>query len=240
MASEMPQDPPAPMLDAEVPSYVQPYGYTALGPLQWQELTTGAARPTLSLKIVGHTEIEDHTFYQVKCGLEAPPNLSLKWRVARRLVHLREGLHDVLQGSLGEGYDAVFGEARFARRGGPPGTSARLEAWLDKLADHVNDGRASPATVALVLNFCEAPKPPTGATARALLDFVDVAKPSDRASSPFAAELSSPSAPASRKALQPGSAGLAFAASPASRKVSFAASPETATSPGKGHPVFTA
>lgn len=220
----MPKDPPAPMCDEQIPSYVQPYGYAALGPATWQKCSATTLWPKLTLTILSHSEIEDHTFYQVKCALATARSLSLTWTVHRRLVHLREGLHDFVQNLLGTTYDTVFGEARFARRGGLPGTTARLQAWLETLAAHVNGGTASPATVAQILNFFDTPKPPVGATARALLDFVDVPKPHAKSTAETsAAEPTSPSAPCSRKPSRPAPAGLSpLAALPcAQKKVSF-------------------
>lgn len=183
-----PQDPCEPMSDAEVASYVQPYGYAALGPLQWERMSSQTAWPKLTLTMYGHAEIDDHTCYRFRCELDTQPSLSLKWGVHRRLAHLRKGLHDIVQSCLGDGYDKVFGEARFARHGGPPGTSARLEAWLAKLVLHVNDGTAAPEVVAQVLHFFEVPQAPAGSTVRALLDFSDVPRPLAKASAPFSAD----------------------------------------------------
>lgn len=196
-----PQDPCEPMSDAEVASYVQPYGYAALGPLQWERMSSQTAWPKLTLTMYGHAEIDDHTCYRFRCELDTQvggagprcaPSLSLKWGVQRRLAHLREGLHDIVQSCLGDGYHKVFGEARFARHGGPPGTSARLEAWLAKLVLHVNDGTAAPEIVAQVLHFFEVPQAPAGSTVRALLDFSDVPRPLAKASAPFSADRDSP------------------------------------------------
>lgn len=230
------EDPSAPMSQDEVASYVQPYGFAAVGPLDWERLTSETPWPKLSFAVVGHMEIHEHTFYQIKCELDTKPSLSLKWGVHRRLFHLREGLHDFVRSCLGADYDVVFGQAPFARRGGLPGTSARLQAWLEQLALHINDGTALPTTVAQVLNFFAVPKPPAGATVRALLDFYDAPKPIAKVSAPFSAGLDSPSSLPSNKSCPLSFAALADSASP-SRKVSFA---ESEPCPSRGESVFTA
>lgn len=188
------------MLDDVVAPYVQPYGFAALGPMQWQKLEADAEQPKLTLTMLGHKEIENHTFYEIRCQLESKPSLSLNWCVHRRLAHLREGLHDFVQGRLGSDYDAVFGETRFARHGGLPGTTARLQAWLEKLAIHMNEGAAPPVIVAQVLHFCEAPKPPSGTTVQSLLDFSDIPRPQAKASAPFSADFDFASLPTVGKA----------------------------------------
>lgn len=203
-----------------------------------KKITAETAWPKVTFEVVGHIEVDDHTFYQIKCALETKPSLSLKWGVHRRLLHLREGLHNFVQSCLGDEYGAVFGEARFARRGGLPGTSARLQGWLEQLALHVNDGTASPTTVAHVLRFFEVPSAPAGATVRALLDFSDMPKPFTKASSPFSTDPDSPSSPcsSSKRTISGGR----LANSPplsASRRVSFT---EPADSPSEDHPTFAA
>lgn len=181
------EDPPPPMCTDEVAAYVQPYGYSALGPSEWQRLSAQTAWPKITFTVAGHIEVDEHTYYQVKCELDNQPTFSYTWGVHRRLLHLREGLHDFVQSCLAESYNDVFGDAPFARRGGLPGTSARLQAWLEHLAQYVNDGTAPPLIVAHIFNFFEAPKPPAGATVAALLDFSDMLKPQCKASLPRAA-----------------------------------------------------
>jgi len=58
---------------------------------------------------------------------------------------------------LEEEYLHHFQTARFARRGGPPGTTAKIEAWLAALSKVINSGKLSPALVASILCFLEAP-----------------------------------------------------------------------------------
>jgi hypothetical protein len=77
---------------------------------------------------------------------------------------LREELHDRVKEQLGaEAYERHFGHTPFARAGGPRGTTARLRAWIDALAESVNSGRCPPSLVALTLLFFGAP-PPTDMT----------------------------------------------------------------------------
>jgi len=79
------------------------------------------------------------------------------WHAQKRLVHLREGLHDPLADRLGKDYSRLFSKAPFALHGGPKGTSARLTKWLARLADCVNRGSVEPEVVALILRYLDAP-----------------------------------------------------------------------------------
>lgn len=82
----------------------------------------------------------------------------LAWRSPRRLVHLREALHDFIKEMLKDEYTDHFGETPFAKHGAPKGTTARLRAWLDKLADLINFRGVSPEIVMRTLVFL---RPPT-------------------------------------------------------------------------------
>lgn len=121
---------------------------------QWKDL------PALTLHVCGHTKVDGHMFYDVKCALAEPGNWHspyLSWRSLRRLCHLREGLHDPVKRSLGTAYREVFGNASFASSLHLPGTSARLNSWFQKLSGCLNRKEMSPALTAAALQLLGAP-----------------------------------------------------------------------------------
>merc|ERR1712232_685183 len=52
-----------------------------------------------------------------------------------------------------------FGEAPFARHGGLPGTTARLDEWLTVLAASANTGKMDVALLSYIMKFLQAPVP---------------------------------------------------------------------------------
>lgn len=140
------------------------------------------AGPQLALTMLGHEECGGHTWYMIEChvkGLtepamvlrydasgERPPagfreaELELRWRAPRRLLHLRESLHDPLKLTLGTSYTSLFGSAPFARAGAPPGTTARLAAWLNKLAQLINKEALPAGLLSRTLLFFHGPPLP--------------------------------------------------------------------------------
>jgi len=161
----------APVPSEEVPRYLARYGYAALNDVHWRVLQLKFAGgavlpelggPRLQLAVLGHMERGGHTWYTVNCALVAPGMLKcrLRWRVLRRLTHLREGLHSPVKTWLGQAvYDRHFGGSLFAMRGGPRGTTARLNGWCAVLAEVVNEGVCKPGMVAFILRFLGAPGP---------------------------------------------------------------------------------
>lgn len=138
---------------------MRPYGYAVASPERWcVRPSKSPGKPTLRLLVTGHTELEGHTFYCLQCWLavEDPP-VRLDWTAQRRLLQLREELHDAAKNELGGSYMHVFSKAPFAKRGGPSGTTSRLQVWLETLAACINTGKAPPALVAQVLLFLDAP-----------------------------------------------------------------------------------
>mmetsp|Transcript_109753 Transcript_109753/g.342097 ORF Transcript_109753/g.342097 Transcript_109753/m.342097 type:complete len:196 (+) Transcript_109753:328-915(+) len=80
----------------------------------------------------------------------------------RRLVQIRERLHDPVKRELGgPAYETCFGAAPFAHKGGMRGTTARLKAWCEALAGAINAGICTPGMVWLTLQFLEVPAPPS-------------------------------------------------------------------------------
>jgi len=173
----------------EAADFVVPYldiwGYAAESVEVWQAATPPVPRLALELasKAEGgsaHEEHCGHTWYTVDCHvsclaeagllLEGPlpenaESLSLeeremKWRAPRRLAQIRECLHDPIKACLGDGYAKHFGETPFAKIGAPRGTTARLAAWLSKLAELVNEGALPPSLVARTLVFLRGPPLP--------------------------------------------------------------------------------
>lgn len=144
-----------------VTAYLEPYGYLAAeaDPEEWMAPPNVCARqPKLEVKVEGHTEVSKHTVYNIRCRLTAEgPELRLEWDIQRRLIQLREGLHDTVKNELGNDYNDLFADAPFAKRGGFGGTTERLQKWLEALAACANAGHASPALVAQVLLFLDTP-----------------------------------------------------------------------------------
>jgi len=148
-----------------VPSYLEPYGYAVEGPQAWRSSSQGG--PKLGVKVLGHTEEGGHTWYALDCELEQQESNSfkgaalpvLKWKMQRRLVQIREDLHDPIKAELDQLYMRLFGDTPFARTGGPVGTTARLRDWFMTLCGCLNAKQGSPELVARTLQFLEAPDP---------------------------------------------------------------------------------
>eukprot|EP00929_Paragymnodinium_shiwhaense_P061698 TRINITY_DN3083_c2_g1_i1.p1 TRINITY_DN3083_c2_g1~~TRINITY_DN3083_c2_g1_i1.p1 ORF type:complete len:506 (-),score=117.75 TRINITY_DN3083_c2_g1_i1:98-1579(-) len=122
----------------------------------------------LSCFVIGHIEEDGHTLYEMSCVLRpdnggGPP---IVWNCRARLRELRTFLHDHVKEYLGPLYAASFNEAPFARHGGLPGTSSRLNAWFAKLATLLNGGALPPSLHAHVLCFLDTPLPEDAAVER--------------------------------------------------------------------------
>eukprot|EP00927_Polykrikos_kofoidii_P024720 TRINITY_DN22410_c0_g1_i1.p1 TRINITY_DN22410_c0_g1~~TRINITY_DN22410_c0_g1_i1.p1 ORF type:complete len:390 (+),score=72.15 TRINITY_DN22410_c0_g1_i1:168-1337(+) len=157
-----------PLPAVAVAAYVEAYGYEAACHLTWQtKPTSGSSSPELQLQVTGHVEEGGHTWYVIECSLKCLDVCPkpLRWRVQRRLVQLRESLHDPVKKALMDDYVKQFGDAPFARHGGLPGTSARLQEWLNALSRSIDNGVCSPSVVAHVLQFLDVVDPPMAAAA---------------------------------------------------------------------------
>ncbi|CAJ1426914.1 unnamed protein product [Effrenium voratum] len=88
------QDLPSALPDlVDVVGFLDPYGYKARSPLEWSEWK---AVPELTLEVCGHSKVDGHTVYDVKCALAAPGcwhSPFLAWRSLRRLSHLQQAGH---------------------------------------------------------------------------------------------------------------------------------------------------
>eukprot|EP00444_Apocalathium_aciculiferum_P001701 CAMPEP_0183399272 /NCGR_PEP_ID=MMETSP0370-20130417/11824_1 /TAXON_ID=268820 /ORGANISM="Peridinium aciculiferum, Strain PAER-2" /LENGTH=327 /DNA_ID=CAMNT_0025580401 /DNA_START=18 /DNA_END=1001 /DNA_ORIENTATION=- len=162
-------------------SYLQIWGFNSVG----------GGKPKLTLQLEqsqsaeapGHEEHGGHTWYMIDCHVEGLSEAALvlqgqrgrshqtwrledremKWRSPRRLVQLRECLHDPVKDSLGDDYPRYFGETPFAKHGAPRGTTQRLAAWLAKLTELVNAGTLPPNLLARTLVFLHGPPLPAQA-----------------------------------------------------------------------------
>jgi len=121
-----------------------------------------SAHPELCLQVTGHAEAFGHTWYHVRCSLGCPwSGANLQWQAKWRLVHLRKFLHGPVKSSLGPTYERFFARAPFARKGGLPGTTFRLDAWCKALARCINLRACPPGLVWLTLSFLQVPDSPT-------------------------------------------------------------------------------
>lgn len=148
----------SPVHDDGVPEYLAPFGYRARSATEW-ESQNGTQGPTLKLGILTKAEVDGHTWYLIQAslavkGTQGPP---VRWRAARRLVHLRQLWYTYVKGRLGDSYNKEFAGARFAHVGGPFGTTQRLHGWCQTLASCISTGRAGPMVVAQTLRFLDAP-----------------------------------------------------------------------------------
>merc|ERR1712139_299304 len=100
-----------------------------------------------------------HTWYNIRCKLSGVRNTNghLEWVSPRRLVQLRQHLHHRVKEVLAASYDDHFQNTRFAKTGGPPGTTARLRAWFETLAHCINNGIAPPSVATHTFAFLLTP-----------------------------------------------------------------------------------
>lgn len=120
--------------------------------------TEGGALPILSIIVTGHEEDNGCTWYKLECAIVQPNASRSEWHTRKRLVHLREILHDPVKLYIGEEeYDGYFAQTRFPSRGGWPGTTARLVSWFSTLTRLISAGELSIQVKTLVLRFIDAP-----------------------------------------------------------------------------------
>eukprot|EP00747_Dinoflagellata_sp_TGD_P032906 gnl/TRDRNA2_/TRDRNA2_136280_c0_seq3.p1 gnl/TRDRNA2_/TRDRNA2_136280_c0~~gnl/TRDRNA2_/TRDRNA2_136280_c0_seq3.p1 ORF type:complete len:204 (-),score=34.83 gnl/TRDRNA2_/TRDRNA2_136280_c0_seq3:56-667(-) len=115
----------------------------------------------LDVSVDGHVEKDGCTMYLLCCKLghaEADGRPAASWSCQKRLCDIREVLHDHVKDALGAAYHHRFGESPFARHGGLPGTTTRLQAWFKALATCMNEGILEANLCAYVLRFLVTPK----------------------------------------------------------------------------------
>jgi len=140
-----------------VEPFLAHYGYAVTNERNWAKVSQ--EQPELHIDVMGHTEFGGHTQYEIKCevrrrGAECE---AIRWGTIRRLVHMREGLHDLVKRDLQGRYDAYFGKTPFAHHAGVPGTTSRLHAWCCSLSACINSGMVNPCVVANVIHVLDGP-----------------------------------------------------------------------------------
>merc|ERR1712137_990821 len=138
--------------------FLEPYGYIARDSYDWW----GTAVPEIFLKVGSHSKSKGHTYYNVECAVCKPGQWHspyLSWTAQRRLLHMRDCMHDVVKRELGSAYKERFAGAPFAHKGAPSGTTARLSSWCRNLAENINAKSVPPFAVAVILRFLGAPDP---------------------------------------------------------------------------------
>jgi len=142
----------------QVRPFVEPYGYAVTNESNWAKVP--AEQPRLQIRLAGHSEFGAHTQYEIQCELHDTTGGVLLWATIRRLVHLREGVHDPVKKELQSRYDNFFGKTPFAHHTGPSGTTERLGSWLDSLSKCINGGVLSPYLVVAVFRALDGPGTP--------------------------------------------------------------------------------
>jgi len=148
---------PEPLMPSSLVAYLGSYGFFSSDAGNWSKAENDISQ--LDLDVLSHHEEDGHTYYTILCrlrGLEGD-GWTLEWEPKRRLAQLRDSLHDPVKESLGGLYDHYFAAARFALRGGLPGTTDRLQAWCRVLANCISNCLVSPGTVATTLLFLQPP-----------------------------------------------------------------------------------
>lgn len=128
------------------------------------------SQPMLEVAVRGHDEADGHTWYVLECAIWRPfvEFGRAEWSCRRRLVHLREGLHDSIKEWLGlDGYGKHFGDVPFASHGGLPGTTDRLRGWCQNLQRCINTAVVPPVVAATTLRLLDAPVKDPAVTALA-------------------------------------------------------------------------
>jgi len=136
------------------------YGFKLADAHHWKEVPF-ASGPHLDLSVEEHVLRAGHNWYNVKCKMSGlPDGMCIEWMAPRRLAQLRLDLHDRVKDLFGViAYEEKFQNSRFAKFGGPTGTTARLNAWLGVLASIINNGVAKPSVATVALVFLAAPLP---------------------------------------------------------------------------------
>jgi len=150
--------PPAPFQAVEI---LQSFGYSALGPKKWNDVTQPSIGLQLARKHVVAASDGDggQAWYDIHGRLSSDAyTQDWLWIVPRRQMHLRRLLHDPVRLELGRAYDQHFKTERFAVSGRPPSTPVKLGTWLATLAQVINSCQLSPALTAAILCFLEAPQ----------------------------------------------------------------------------------
>jgi len=144
-----------PPLPSKAPAILKHFGYSALGPRKWKDVT----QPRISLQpaVVASDGEGAHDWYDVNCRLSFDAfTRDVLWVVPRRLMHLRRLVHDPVRLEFGRAYEEHFKE-HSAASGWPSSTPVKVGTWLVALARVINLGQLSPTLTAAILCFLEAP-----------------------------------------------------------------------------------
>jgi len=143
--------------EAEIVAFLCQFGFLAKNAKSWGN----NRQPRLLFWIDSHSEMNSpwqHTWYAIMGNVIIDTSSSSRqWMVRRRLAHIRALLHDPVKRELSDEYNHHFKKARFARHGGLPGTTARMQSWFAALAKASLSGAISPALMARIICFLEAP-----------------------------------------------------------------------------------
>jgi len=154
-------------IDTPLVPFLKLSGFLALDADRWYEMPDSKKMPLphLSLRVQSHEEKDGHTMYIVECALAPGKSPSgggaggevKKWRAEHRLKQIREDWYE----RLGEMWPKFAEEVTepFAGRGGLPGTSAALDAWVQGIAKVINERKMPPKAVAYSLQFLNIPLP---------------------------------------------------------------------------------
>lgn len=110
----------------------------------------------MSAEVHSHEEYSGHTWYMIQCSLSGG-NLGgtpLLWTSPRRLCQLR-GLYDYVKEHLTE-YNRHFEDTQFVLPMAPPGTTARLQKWLQRLVHLLTEAKLPNSVAAAILDFFQA------------------------------------------------------------------------------------
>jgi len=143
-----------------IAAYLMPFGYEAQSEEVWEVTPAlSSRRPVIEITVENNAKKGSGRSYEISARLVlSDPHSLLEWQMEYKLFGIREEIHDLVKYELGaRDYAQHFGKTPFAMSGGPPGTTARLQKWMEALAATINAGTATPALVAQVLLALNAP-----------------------------------------------------------------------------------
>jgi len=143
--------------DDDVVTLLSKFGFAPQDAQSWGGNTSP---PELRFTTDGHREMgkPGHTWYAIVGKIIEGQSSARSWMVERRLVHVRSMLYEPLRREWGDKkYSRYFKNRPFPRRGAPPGTTARLQSWLNAMSEAISFGATSPAFIASIFRFLEAP-----------------------------------------------------------------------------------
>lgn len=113
----------------------------------------------LSVQVTGHEEDEGSTWYQLQCSSTPSGCEQVNWCTRMRLCKIRECMHHPVKEALADLYPQYFADTPFARRGGLPGSTARLQAWFASLGKCIEEEALSNRIFTELVQILGAPPP---------------------------------------------------------------------------------